>query len=338
MFNKAAKSTHLFTNTKPKNYFGPAQIIDEKFENGFKTAMLKNTFLNIARLYGISVPTQRGKERLRLILNRLGMLGGIYRSKTRFGAVMDLDLSQYIQTKIFLEGVYEEHMLQVMKIVSDVTRRMFFFDIGANVGQHSLYASKHLKFDRVFAFEPCQKTVASLRRNVELNRLKNIIEVNQVALSDRKGKVAVKRGSASNDGMNYVQFDYGYNENETVPTETVGYFAQRKGLNRIDIMKIDVEGAELHVLRGARELLSGKAIDFLFIEVSDVQLGRFGESQKELMQFMVDMGYAGILYDREKVEAVSHGEQWNGYKDLLYVPKDRQKEIIRLLRTRCGRR
>jgi len=119
------------------------------------------------------------------------------------------------------------------------------FDLGANVGLYTLLMAKRAA--RVVAFEPVPRNIRYLHRMVELNRLDNVLIV-PLAVSDREGVAALDPGENPTVGR---LDDTG---RQPVGTVTIDGFAARFGLSPT-VLKIDVEGAELAVLRGAASLL-----------------------------------------------------------------------------------
>lgn len=136
------------------------------------------------------------------------------------------------------------------------------FDVGANIGLYSLAFAAVAPQGRTYAFEPSPGTFDYLRHNVEANSLNNV-EVFKLALGDQAqgtvhfhdipfftaGSFAVDEGSFLTSevlGSNFFE----------APATTIDAFVTEHGLDRIDLIKIDVEGAELSVLDGAKHTLS----------------------------------------------------------------------------------
>ena len=98
------------------------------------TNFFKRIFCIFARFYGWHSPFNRGKERLRIILKSQGLFDSEVEARGKFGLKMKLDLSQYLQQRIYLEGCYEEKLLKMIGKIAKQTDRNLFVDIGANVG------------------------------------------------------------------------------------------------------------------------------------------------------------------------------------------------------------
>ena len=127
-------------------------------------------------------------------------------------------------------------------------------DVGANVGAYTLLFARWVGANgRVVAFEPAPEAAAGLRRHLELNALSSTVDVQQCAVS---GSVGTARFACTEaNGANAIVVGPGSTDTIEVATVTLDAFCSR---NRIvpDVIKIDVEGAELDVLRGARQVLA----------------------------------------------------------------------------------
>jgi FkbM family methyltransferase len=133
------------------------------------------------------------------------------------------------------------------------------FDIGAHVGLYTLLASQLVgRAGRVFAFEPVPRNLFFLKEHLRINRISNVT-VFEAAVADRCGETHFDLGPNSLMGR--------MSENGGLRVRTVGLdeLASRGELADPQFMKIDVEGAELQVLAGARDMLA-RARPALFID------------------------------------------------------------------------
>jgi FkbM family methyltransferase len=141
-------------------------------------------------------------------------------------------------------GLYEYEKQQV--IAREVRPESVFYDVGANVGFYSLLASSLVGAGKVFAFEPVLRNLNYLRKHLALNRVTNV-EVLAFALSDKKGTASFRieqtgfRGHLSSEG------------DTTVSTETLDSLVEEGRILPPNYIKMDIEGAELMALQGARE-------------------------------------------------------------------------------------
>jgi FkbM family methyltransferase len=136
-------------------------------------------------------------------------------------------------------------------------------DVGANVGAYTLlFAQWAGPAGRVIAFEPAPASIAGLRRQLHLNGLTGRVEVVAAAVGDAVGSASFECDGAS--GANALATSPRGAHTITVATTTIDAFCAERGV-RPDVIKIDVEGSELDVLRGARRTLQATSIE-VFIE------------------------------------------------------------------------
>lgn len=135
-------------------------------------------------------------------------------------------------------------------------------DVGANIGLYSLALSALAPRGRVFAFEPSPGSFEYLERNVEANGLANV-ESFQLALGDQADATVhfhdipfFTAGSFTVDDDSFLTSEVLGSSYFEAPATTLDSFVAEHGIERVDLVKIDVEGAELSVLDGAKETLS----------------------------------------------------------------------------------
>lgn len=124
-------------------------------------------------------------------------------------------------------------------------------DIGANIGNHSVYWAMVRKARKIHAFEPTTDVFEILCKNIELNSLQDIVKPHNFALGLQEGKVSIKERPAGNLGGTSLKYDEG---GELIVKSLDGIQAEFD--EKIDFVKIDVEGFESQVLLGAKEFLA----------------------------------------------------------------------------------
>jgi FkbM family methyltransferase len=127
-----------------------------------------------------------------------------------------------------------------------VTEDAVCLDIGANIGIKAMHLARHARSGRVIAAEAGQKNAECLSVNIEANNLKNVDVVN-AAIGDRTTEVKF----AQNSAWGHVS-----DEGVTVPMITLDDLAKQFSLDRIDFIKIDVEGYEFHILKSSLDLIN----------------------------------------------------------------------------------
>jgi len=178
------------------------------------------------------------------------------------------------------------------------------FDIGANVGDWSLAADGIFPDSRIFAFEMCPETFRTLRENT--TGIEKIVCVN-AALSD----LNIDELEINCLGGNYTRNSIGFPpEGQTVRSVvqmmTGDAFCSENGIESIDFMKIDVEGHELNVLKGFKDMLSNGCIDLIQFELNE-----YGINSRIIIDDFED-----LLGDRYSI-----GKVYPGYID--FEMKDR---------------
>lgn len=193
----------------------------------------------------------------------------------------DSGLGMFLRTK----GEYEP--LQTNLFIQTVKPGDIVFDIGANVGYYTLLASKLAGTKgKVYAFEPDPRTAALLNKNIKLNKCTNVTVV-QSALSTQKGITTLVLDEANPGESSLAN---GKGKKITIQGTTLYDFIQQNKIKNIDVIKIDVEGAELEVLKGAQNSLT-KNRGVMFIECNKKALQQFSESPKTLLNLLSTFGY-----------------------------------------------
>jgi FkbM family methyltransferase len=139
-----------------------------------------------------------------------------------------------------------------------------FLDIGSNIGSYTILASGICRA-ATWAFEPDPETVAALKRNIDLNELTGRVVVHELALGDTDGTVSFTRGL---DTINRVAMG----GEESVRTVTVRRLDTLTGYNRPLMIKMDVEGYEEPVVRGAHGLLAGDSLKVIELETLTAEI------------------------------------------------------------------
>lgn len=134
-------------------------------------------------------------------------------------------------------------------------------DVGAHIGIHTIHMASIAKF--VVAIEPERLNFSLLKRNIVLNNLKNVVAV-PAALSDRDGsaELCVERST----GLHSLEPSADCLRVVKVKTFTLDTLLKILGFSRVDLLKIDVEGHEFEVLKGARNTLANNPPRFIVIE------------------------------------------------------------------------
>lgn len=191
-------------------------------------------------------------------LRRCGGLA-IETTVVRRGLRWQLDLNEGIDLSIYLLGGFELRLLRLYRTL--VHHGDVVLDIGANIGAHTLPLG-HLvgKTGRVVAFEPTQFAFQKLQRNLALNpELVDRTVCEQIMLGEM-ADIAVPEGVYSSwplTGDSQLHKKHGGRLMPTIGarTSTLDAYVEHAGIRRVDLVKVDVDGHECAVLRGARSTL-----------------------------------------------------------------------------------
>lgn len=187
--------------------------------------------------------------------------------------------TEYIRVRALMN---EEGVLQ--DLLGKLEDDDVLFDIGANVGIFTCFAAAAVDSGTVVGFEPHPKNVESLEMNLDSNGLE--AEVHQLALSDHSGEATlVETGSDAGEGSHHLGSDSNSRGLKT-EIETADSFVGEDRAPAPTAVKIDVEGAELDVLRGGEETFSDPECRLLYCEVHPSNLSaEYGDVVDQIKQY-----------------------------------------------------
>ena len=187
-------------------------------------------------------------------------------------------------------GRYEPRTTQLFKEI--LQPGMVVIDIGAHVGYYTLIAAKQVSTTgRFYAFEPDQDNHSLLLKNIELNGYDNVTVTNK-AVSDRVGRSELFLTNL--DSGRHSMYHHGLPERGSVSidTTTVDSFLESEKWPTVDVVKIDVEGAEVTVLTGMAELLKRSANLKLIIEFNPALLQGGGVAPLDFLEMLASFDWS----------------------------------------------
>ncbi len=212
---------------------------------------------------------------------------------------MYINFLDYVGFQIYLYGYFEEDT------VSEVKARLpvggTFFDIGAHFGQFTLVGASAVDSGAVHSFEPGPTQFAYLTRNVQLNGYKNV-RLNNVALGEKEGQMGFEVGPARNLGASHLV--EGPSETN-VRVMALDNYCEENKIASIDALKIDVEGAELNVFKGAKNMLSQTPPKVIFYECVSSLTERFGYPPAKVHELLTSYGYQIFTLHKKKLTKAS---------------------------------
>ncbi|MDB5109932.1 MAG: hypothetical protein JWR67_1046 [Mucilaginibacter sp.] len=195
----------------------------------------------------------------------------------------------YIEWTILSTGTYEEEIGKLIKIF--LKKGDTALDIGANIGLQSLRMSQAIGMEgKVYAFEPLEYLQKKFNKNISLNKAANVI-LFPFALSDKQDEINFKIDSHSwNQGAFSLDNQNSGHETQKVTVKVADEIPELQLLDKITLIKIDVEGFEYHVLQGLKQTLQ-KHTPIIIFEYDSNYWTRSGQSISECFKFLRSLNY-----------------------------------------------
>jgi len=249
---------------------------------------------------------------------------------------MELDLGEHMASQIFWFGYYSRDVL--FAIDRMLAPDSVFLDIGANIGEVSLFAAKRVgEGGSVLAFEPVAETADRLRRNVALNGLRNV-EVMEIGISDQASEQALYASAASfQDGSRHGGLGTLYASGArsspvaTVNVTTLDALLSNRQIQRVDGIKLDIEGAELAALSGARQVIA-RFRPWLVVEIGEETCAAAGYEPRDIFELLASLDYAGYLIGRKGNLRAAGSEAMGKWQNVLFIPRSGKTGGGRVLR------
>lgn len=236
-----------------------------------------------------------------------------------------ISLDSEISRCVYIEGVYEPNQFYFLS--KFLKKGTVFIDVGANVGLYSLFASRLVgKTGQVVAIEPSRREFNRLKQNLKMNKTKNIKAL-KLALTDSNAIKKLNVAVSPYDGHNSFG-PFGYETTKTdhtedVVTKTLDKLIQETTIKQIDAIKIDVEGAELSVLKGGLRTLK-LLKPLLLMELSDRTLTKQGSNSNQIWKLLTRLSY--IIYEfnqsSEKLREARQKKNYDG-ENIIAIPKNK---------------
>jgi FkbM family methyltransferase len=212
-----------------------------------------------------------------------------FRLIDRNGIRMRVDISDYIGHYYF----YGFKQLAEESLFSLCGKHAQVLDVGANIGTTLLRLAQNAYEGKVVGFEPDPINFLSCSQNLSLNDFSHARVVN-FGLGSEEASVDLETRSFGNRGGNRISTSDSPTGVKVRIRKLDNIFPELR-MERLDLIKIDVEGYELRVLKGGAKVI-GTFRPILFIEVDDNNLLDQGDSAALLFTFLLDLGYRSIVY------------------------------------------
>lgn len=213
-----------------------------------------------------------------------------------FDHLLKVRSDSVLAESLYIGGGFEENEIRFFFDV--VKPGMNVFDVGANVGLYSIISGKAVGAGgHVWSFEPYPPIVNYLKQNVELNKLANITVV-EMAVAEKEDILDLHVFPEGSDVYNSLGAAVRPAEQlhavRKIPVQvtTLDNYAYKVGIETIDLMKIDVEGVEERVLRGAEQLIKRSPKIQIVMEIYEPSAQQCGCSSKNLIEMLSVLGFS----------------------------------------------
>lgn len=210
-------------------------------------------------------------------------------SSPRWGGIW-LAYNDFLGAHTFCGTGFEDN--EQLFLLSYLQSGMTVIDIGAHHGFYTLLASKKVGANgKVIAFEPSPRELAKLKLHLSLNHCRNV-QVVEVALGAEEGKVNMFV-CLEHSGLNSLRLPNADTKATEVEIDQIKLddYLKEKQISSVDFVKMDVEGGELAVLKGAEQILLKQLRPLIIYEIQDIRTTPWGYKAVELYQFLKDHGY-----------------------------------------------
>ena len=237
-----------------------------------------------------------------------------------------------IAQQLLLEGVHEEYETEIFKEL--VKPSNVIVVVGANIGYYTLIAARILNGTGwIYAFEPEPHNFEILVKNIRLNGFRNIT-ASQLALSDTNGREKLFLDRSNFGCPSFAEMNIERkNRYVEVDTITLDAYFEKTVCSKIDLLKIDAQGAEGRIVQGAKGILKRLA-PRIVMEFWPYGLRNVGTDPDALLTILQETGYKAKVIDRERKRVVAsdirellleYERQYNGkgFADLLLEKDNR---------------
>jgi len=237
---------------------------------------------------------------------------------------IDLRLSEHMQSRMFWVEYYNRDIVALFDRL--LQPGMVIIDAGANIGEITLVAAKRIgAAGRVIAFEPIDAIAQILEENIRNNAIETVTVVRS-GLAETCGSAEI----FASCGQSYTGKEHhglgslygGVNDGpaiQAIRLTTLDAYFQEHPIHRLDLIKIDIEGAELPCLRGAQRTIE-RYRPLLIIEIQAQSATAAGYRQTDILDYLAQFGYAFHSIGRNGRLRAVNAQSLSEYQNVLCVP------------------
>ncbi len=235
---------------------------------------------------------------------------------------LESDVNDSITSKVYWKGIFGYEGATVRLFMESLGASKTVFDIGANTGLYALLAAADNPKRNVYAFEPVPQIFDRLKRNADLNELKNL-HAYQYAVTDHDGRVEFYLSPGAVPLESSMLKGFRDNTSPTVvPALTIDSFVMRNNIKRVDLLKMDTEATEHLVLEGAKAVLQ-RDEPMIICEVL------WGRTERFLNALLDNTNYQFFLITDDGLVKKERIEGDNTYKftNYLFSPEEKVRGL-----------
>ena len=254
--------------------------------------MLVFLFRQLFKIKGLQKHFFGLHKKILLPLNLL--IGQVKTITTKDQIVLKLNLEDWIQEHIYFLDSYETRETNYIR--STLKTGDTFIDIGANIGYHALIAAQTITNQgHVLAFEPFEASFQRLNEHKVLNATP-WLKSEPIAISNRNGMLSLfYQEQEKNSGMvSTIAADQNIARAE-VPCKRLDDYLSEHQIDRVDFIKLDIEGGEWNALQGMLSTLK-KHLPIVMLEIDQVVISNSNHSETDLYAFFNSMGYEPFYF------------------------------------------
>lgn len=182
-------------------------------------------------------------------------------------------------------------------VIKVIKKNMTIIDAGANFGWYSLLFAKLIgkgSKNKIYSFEPIPKVFSELNHNIKLNNFRSIKTFNY-ALGSKNSYVTLGTPYFNFIGSSGATSEFlNFSKKINCKIYKIDTVVKVNKIKKIDFIKADIEGGELNLLKGAEKTLRLYKPK-IFIEIVDIHCSRFGHTQHDVIQFLLNLNYKGFF-------------------------------------------
>lgn len=222
---------------------------------------------------------------------------------------INLNISKDVDKRLYLYG-FEVEIIELF--ISIIKKDDVIFDIGSNIGLYSLIASDRIgENGKIYAFEPAPIAFKSLQKNIELNSFKNIKSISK-GVSEKSGEAILNMcdddayNSLGNTPMKEIS------SKEKIEIVSIDDFVKYNNISKVDIIKIDTEGAEYLILKGGEKTLLTHRPKLFFEHNPFTSIG-FENTLEDTLIFLKSLGYKLFEFNNKSLIEIIDLNNIKGY-------------------------